>query len=224
MNEKRLCLQLERIVTEVLSSERKQYHAREDSRAFGGMIEQSITSNWNGICAAMNVMELPKAGRKSIYDAAFQLNRRSIEIVGVDVRTKDLDAKKYTDGGVCSVNNLLQFMVQRNGILLVAEVGHSASKQGTKQRVIDYVRVAPLHCLSEASYRIENLGTGQIRLNQSIDECRDTIDWTRTKREFYDILCPLAIKHYENVIRTSTKRVKAIETFSSGNYESISLT
>lgn len=223
MSIKRLSGRLEGVLTSHLTSAGRSFSAREDSRAFGGMIEQSITSDWNGICAAMNVVEHPGAGKKSIYDAAFQSNRRPIDIVGVDVRTKDLDEKRYSDGGVCSVGNLLQFMVQRNGILLIAEVGHKVSKRGSEHRVIAYVRVAPLHCLPEASYRIENLGTGQIRLNQSICECYDGIEWNRSNHQFYEILCPLAIGHYKKVVQTSTGRVKAIEAFIAGNYDSISL-
>ncbi len=143
MNTKQLSRRLECILTSHLNSIGRSVSAREDSRAFGGMIERSITDDWSAICAKVGVVDLADAGKKSIYDAAFQRKRRHNEIVGVDVRTKDLDAKRYSDGGVCSVNNLLQFMVQRKGILLIAEVGHKVSKRGPKQWVIDYVRVAP---------------------------------------------------------------------------------
>ncbi len=223
MHIKQLSSQLEKTLTSHLESAGRSVSAREDSRAFGGMIERSITDDWSAICAKLDVVDHADAGRKSIYDAAFQLRRRHNEIVGVDVRTKDLDERRYTDGGICSVKNLLQFMLQRNGLLLVAEVGHKNSRQRLEHRVIDYVRVAPLHCLPEANYRIENLGTGQIRLNQSIYQCYDGICWERSNQQFYEIFCPLAIDHYKKVSQTSRRRMNAIKAFIAGNYASISL-
>jgi hypothetical protein len=220
---KKLCEKVERHIEDRLSAVGNAFDSREDSRAFGGMIEKAIADKWAGICASMRGTALPEPGKRTIYDVALKTTGRGSLLVGVDIRTRDLDEKKYSDGGVCSVKNLLQFMVRQHGLLLVAEVGHSVSKQSTKHRVIDYVRVAPLQCLPKASYRIENLGTGQIRLNQSISGCYNGINWDRSNHQFYEILCPLAIDHYRKVIQTSTGRVKAIKAFVAGNYDNISL-
>ena len=48
-------------------------------------------------------------------------------IVGIDVKTKDLDSKKYSDGGICAVGNLLKFLANDRGQFIIAELGHNQS-------------------------------------------------------------------------------------------------
>lgn len=51
---------------------------------------------------------------------------RDDTLIGLDVKTKDLDGKAYSDGGVCSVDNLIQFLVRDRAILLLAEIAHQS--------------------------------------------------------------------------------------------------
>ena len=69
--------------------------AREDSRAFGGMIEQRITTSWEQICEATSSEYVANPGRRTIYDFAC---RYGGVFYGFDVKTKDLDSNKYSDG------------------------------------------------------------------------------------------------------------------------------
>jgi hypothetical protein len=86
--------------------------AREDSRAFGAMIEKRITDNWDRICSELGYSALDRPGRRTIFDFAFQ---ETDQIVGIDVKTKDLDSTRYSDGGICAVGNLLKFLANDNG-------------------------------------------------------------------------------------------------------------
>jgi hypothetical protein len=70
---------------------------REDSRAFGAMVERRITDNWTAICENLGYGPLERPGRRTIYDFAFQMGSN---IVGIDVKTKDLDSTSYSDGGI----------------------------------------------------------------------------------------------------------------------------
>ena len=48
--------------------------AREDSRAFGAMIEKRITDNWQSICSELGYDALDRPGRRTIFDVALQKN------------------------------------------------------------------------------------------------------------------------------------------------------
>ena len=65
---------------------------------------------------------------------------------------------------------------------------------------------------------IENLGTGQVRLNYTINQVWDEIEWDRDMNRFYDFFTDLAIQHYQRVGRDAQKRIEAIEAFKSGGY------
>ena len=106
-----------------------------------------------------------------------------------------MDSKRFSDGGVCAVGNLLKFLANDNGIFLIAEFGHSKSFERSNKRDLEYIRVAPFIMLPHNAYRIENLGTGQIRLNYTLNQVWDEIDWKRDSREFYDMFTDLAIQH-----------------------------
>ena len=70
--------------------------AREDSRAFGAMIEKQITDNWEGICKSTSSEYVPNPGRRTIYDFA---SRHKGVFYGFDVKTKDLDSSRYSEWG-----------------------------------------------------------------------------------------------------------------------------
>ena len=192
---------------------------REDSRAFGAMIEKRITDNWDNICSEIGYSPLQRPGRRCIFDFAFEKNS---QVVGIDVKTKDLDSKKYSDGGICAVGNLLKFLANDNGVFLIAEFGHNKSKEKGNKRDIEYIRVAPFIMLPEDSYRIENLGTGQVRLNYTVNQVWDEIEWDRDINEFYDIFIELSIKHYRRVSRDAMRRIGALEAFRDNGYKNFS--
>lgn len=178
-----------------------------DSRALGAYAERAVLDQWEAICARLDVVALPPPGRRTIYDAAFTLDGT---LVGIDVRTKDLDETRYADGGVCSVANFLRLLTRDLGVLIVAEFGY----RDVGGRVeFGYVRNAPLHCLPVDAFRIENLGTGQVRLDKSVAEANGAIDWDRSVGEFLRGFADLAIAHYERVQQVARTRAEALQTF-----------
>lgn len=140
--------ELEKIFADLCSG----MSAREDSRAFGAMIEKRILDNWEDICAAVDAEPLANPGRRTIYDFAC---RHEGQIFGFDVKTKDLDANRYSDGGVCAVGNLLKFLANDRGIFTIVEFGHNKAVEDRDLRDLDYIKVAPFHLLPENAYRIE---------------------------------------------------------------------
>ena len=189
--------------------------AREDSRAFGAMIERRITDNWENICEDVGAEPIVAPGRRTIYDFACRFEGA---FYGFDVKTKDLDSAKYSDGGVCAVGNLLKFLANDAGIFTVVEFGHNVAKEGTDLRDLEYIKVAPFHLLPSNAYRIENLGTGQVRLNYSINQLMDEVDWDRSFAGFFDIFTSLAISHYERVGRDAVKRADSMRKFRETGY------
>lgn len=189
--------------------------AREDSRAFGAMIEHRIKQNWEAICSRNGFEAVDLPGRRTIFDFGFKAEDR---IVGIDVKTKDLDSTKYSDGGICAVGNLLKFLANDHGQFIIAEFGHNQAGTDSETRDLEYIRVAPFTCLPVNAYRIENLGTGQVRLNYTINQVWEEIDWDRDINRFYDFFTDLAIKHYQRVGRDAQSRIQAIETFKNGGY------
>lgn len=190
--------------------------AREDSRAFGAMIEKRITENWETVCSNLSYEAIELPGRRTIFDFACNIEKK---LFGFDVKTKDLDSKSYSDGGVCAVGNLLKFLANDKGVFMIVEFGHDKSTTKNSSRDIEYIRVAPFHCLPENTYRIENLGTGQVRLNYTINQVWDEIDWNRSYNDFFDIFCDLAITHYKRVSADAEKRIKSIKQFKDGGYQ-----
>jgi hypothetical protein len=189
---------------------------REDSRAFGAMIEKRITTNWAKICTELNYEPLEIPGRRTIFDFACKIDGK---LFGFDVKTKDLDTTSYSDGGVCAVGNLLKYMANDKGIFVIVEFGHNKSGTKNESRDIEYIRIAPFHVLPKDCYRIENLGTGQVRLNYTINQVWDEIDWERSYNEFFDIFCDIAVTHYKRVKADADKRIKSITEFKNNNYE-----
>jgi hypothetical protein len=189
---------------------------REDSRAFGAMIEKRITQNWSNICEGLGYQAVEIPGRRTIFDFAF---KDGSNLWGFDVKTKDLDTAKYSDGGVCAVGNLLKFLANEKGIFAIVEFGHNRAGTKNDLRDIEYIRVAPFHTLPGNCYRIENLGTGQVRLNYTVNQVWDEIEWERPYSKFFEIFCDLALTHYKRVKADAEKRIQSIEEFKSNNYE-----
>lgn len=188
---------------------------REDSRAFGASIESKIKTNWSNICHTLGYEEVPIPGRRTIFDFAF---RASDTLIGFDIKTKDLDKQRYSDGGVCAVENLLKYLANDRGVFMIIEFGHYQAKEGLNLRDLEYIRVAPFHTLPPDTYRIENLGTGQVRLNYTLNESWKELKWDRSYNDFFEIFCDLAIKHYERVGRVAEQRKNAIIEFKKNGY------
>lgn len=202
-------------VSALYSDLRSGLSAREDSRAFGAMIERRILDNWEDVCKHLGAEPIPAPGRRTIYDVACRYDGK---FFGFDVKTKDLDSNRYSDGGVCAVGNLLKFLANDKGIFTVIEFGHNSAAEDKDLRDLEYIKVAPFHLLPPDTYRIENLGTGQVRLNYSINQVYEEIDWTRTFYDFFDIFTDLAIKHYERVGREAIRRAEAMRRFRQNGY------
>lgn len=216
MNYKQVSGSIEEKISELFEELRSGISEREDSRAFGAMIEKRITLNWKRICDELGYEALEIPGRQTIFDFACKIEGR---LFGFDVKTKDLDTKSYSDGGVCAVGNLLKYMANDKGIFVIAEFGHSKSGTKNESRDIEYIRIAPFHTLPKDTYRIENLGTGQVRMNYTINQVWDEIDWKRSYSEFFDIFCELAVTHYKRVKADADKRIQSIIDFKQNNYE-----
>jgi hypothetical protein len=181
--------------------------AQPDSRAVGAYAEKAVLDAWPSICERLDVQPLPPPGRRTIYDAAFRVDGA---LIGIDVRSKDLDEARYADGGICSVGNLLRLLTRDLGVLVVAEFGYR-EEQGRIE--FAYARTAPLHCLPVAAFRIENLGTGQVRLDKTVGDTTEELDWTRPVDEFLRVFSDLAIDHYERVERVARERAEALAVF-----------
>jgi hypothetical protein len=162
-----------------------------------GHVEQAVLADWPALCGRLGVTALEHPGRRTIYDASFEADGN---LVGVDFRTKDLADDRYSDSGICAVANLLRFMVGNKATLLITELGYSI-QDGVA--VFTYIRTAPVHALPVDTYRIENLGTGQLRFNDSILECGDRVVWDRSIQEFFADFAPLCTEHYRRVKQRS---------------------
>jgi hypothetical protein len=80
-----------------------------------------------------------------------------------------------------------------------------------------------VHALPGDTYRIENLGIGQLRFNASILECGDRIAWDRTIPDFFADFAPLCIEHYRRVKERADRRIEAMEAFVESGYDRITL-
>lgn len=220
MNLRDISQKLEVELSKLFEESRSSIAAREDSRAFGAMIEDRIKQNWEDICSRWQFPSVARHGPRTIYDVAFTIEGW---VVGLDVKTKDLDSKKYSDGGVCSVANLLKFIANDHGKFLVAEFGHKQSKSG-QGRDLEYIRVAPLTLLPWRAFGAENLGTGQVRLKHTVSSVYDEIEWNRDDIAFLDFFTKKALEHYEKVGRVAAKRAQEIEAFRQRGYANFKFT
>jgi hypothetical protein len=177
MDFKEISIKIEEKLESLFEELRSGISAREDSRAFGAMIEKRITESWGEICRVLGYTPIDIPGRRSIFDFACEIEG---VLFGFDVKTKDLDKTRYSDGGVCAVGNLLKYLANDKGVFMIVEFGHNKSTEKNNARDIEYIRVAPFHTLPKNTYRIENLGTGQVRLNYTLNQVWDEINWNRS--------------------------------------------
>jgi hypothetical protein len=220
MNLRDISQKLETELSKLFERSRLGIPEREDSRAFGAMIEKRVKQNWKNICSQCGVEPIPIPGKRTIYDFGFKIEGR---IVGIDAKTKDLDSKKYSDGGICSVRNLLKFLVTDQGQFIIAEFGHKLSAKGAKKRDLEYIRLAPFTVLPARAYRIENLGTGQLRLDCTISDVWNEVAWSRDIKEFYSLFTDLAMQHYRKVGQVAQQRLKKMQGFQQSGYAQFKL-
>ena len=216
MNYKKTLAKIEVRINELFNELRSGISEREDSRAFGAMVEKRITDNWHRICEELDFEFVEIPGRRTIFDFACKIEGK---LFGFDVKTKNLDRESYSDGGVCSIGNLLKYMANDKGVFVIVEFGHNRSGVKNACRDIEYIRLSPLHTLPSDCYRIENLGTGQVRLNYTINQVWDEINWKRTYFDFFEIFCHLALTHYKRVKGDAEKRIQSIINFKNDRYE-----
>ncbi|MBI5729167.1 MAG: hypothetical protein HY983_02925 [Candidatus Magasanikbacteria bacterium] len=152
LNFKKISLQIEERIGTLFEELRSGIAAREDSRAFGAMIEKRITQNWKKICSELGYEPIDVPGRRTIFDFACCIDG---VVFGFDVKTKDLDKARYSDGGVCAVGNLLKYMANDRGVFMIVEFGHNQAGSTEDTRDIEYIRVAPFHALPHDTYRKE---------------------------------------------------------------------
>lgn len=192
--------------------------SREDSRAFGAMLEARVAEAWPRICAGIGAEALPRPGARTIYDLA--LRRRGV-LIGLDLKTRDLDSGRYSDGGVCAVGNLLRFLVNDGGVLLIGEITHAGCASGG--RLLREVRVAPLHLMPPGCIRIENLGTGQVRLDTKDQDPWTGVDWDQSLTAFLDAFTTIAIAHYEHVGEVARQRANSMQEFRASGFTRLRL-
>jgi hypothetical protein len=210
-----LCQTIDETLTEFIGM--RDIAQQPDARAFGGYVEAAVLASWPDLCVVWCVAPLAHPGRRTIYDASFKAGDL---VVGVDFRTKDLAKGRYSDGGICAVGNLLRWMVKERSTLLVTEFGYTIDDEIA---AFAYVATAPIHALPSETYRIENLGTGQLRLNASVRDILPTVAWDRTAEEFFEAFSGLCLTHYDRVRVGAAVRLAAVEDFVASGYTRISL-
>ena len=97
LNYKDISIRIEEQLEKLFEELRSGISAREDSRAFGAMIEKRITENWKDVCKKLKYKPIDIPGRRTIFDFACEIEET---LLGFDVKTKDLDKTRYSDGGV----------------------------------------------------------------------------------------------------------------------------
>lgn len=181
--------------------------AQPDSRALGAYVERAVTDGWKEICAAAGVKALPGPGRRTIYDCAFE---EGSTMFGVDISAKSSDETRYSDGGICSVDNVVRFLGENRREFLIAQFSYRQVDGGL---VLGHCTVVPFRCLPETALRIENLGTGQFRLNGALEEHVASLAWNRPTRDFLLTIADMALAHYVRVASKANERAQAMATF-----------
>jgi hypothetical protein len=208
-----LCERLESdFTTKLKSSDMPRYP---DSRGVGGAIQAELLEGWDELCKGWGATPEPEPGPKTMYDAAFTLSN---VFVGVDFSAKKSAEGGYSDGGICSVADLLRFYIRTTGLFLVAQVRYSQTESNT---TADSVRVAPLHALPMANFSIANLGTGQIRLSDPLDETE--VDWGRSKETFLREFASIAKQFYADVGAQASRRAESVQAMVDSGFKSISI-
>jgi hypothetical protein len=212
---KDLCARVDAAFGELVGA--REFPEQADARAFGGFVEQVVLRTWPELCRGWKVDCLGLPGRRTIYDAAFVTGDG---IVGIDIRTKDLARERYSDGGVCAVGNLLRRMVKEKATLVISEFGYTID-DGVAS--FEYVASAPIHVLPLDVYRIENLGTGQIRLDRSVGDSLGAAEWDRSPEAFFTEFASLCVAHYRRVQERAALRIEAIDAFVESGFSEVAL-
>lgn len=71
MDLKQTSLAIQRKLIDLFADSESGLLMREDSRAFGAMVEQRIVDNWPEICRSLGYDPLDRPGKRTIYDCAF---------------------------------------------------------------------------------------------------------------------------------------------------------
>jgi hypothetical protein len=200
-----LCTELAALFAEAAA--RAAIGAQPDSRALGAYVERAITDSWEDICAAAGVKALPIPGRRTIYDCAFE---DASTTFGVDISAKSNDETRYSDGGICSVDNLVRFLREGGREFLIAQFSYRQTDGGL---ALGRCTVVPFRCLPEAALRIENLGTGQFRLNGALEKHVASVTWNRPMRDFLVTIADMAVSHYARVAAKASERAEAMANF-----------
>lgn len=82
MDFKQISLKIEEKISGLFEELRSGISAREDSRAFGAMIERRITENWSRICTELGYEPVDIPGRRTIFDFACRIDGK---LFGFDV-------------------------------------------------------------------------------------------------------------------------------------------
>ncbi len=209
---KEFCEALERAVSAIVPSG---LEAREDARAFGAAIERLVRDEWPSICANNGWVALDPPGKRDIGDVRCESHATELR---VDVKTHDRDEGAYADGGVCSVDNFLRLLAGPAdcGLLVVLEVTHESD--GARGRKLVSVDAIALHCAPTALLRVENLGTGQVRLDERVRTLKESAQWNRTVTEFLAPFVALAKAHYDAVIDAASQRKSNLDEFVARGY------
>ncbi len=86
------------------------------------MVEHRIKQHWGDIALAPVSCRWTCRDVRSIFDFGFKVEER---IVGIDVKTKDLDSTKYSDGGSSARSAICSsFSLTTEGHFIIAEFGH----------------------------------------------------------------------------------------------------
>jgi len=101
-------------------------------------------------------------------------------------------------GGICSIDNLLKFLKDGNNLFII--------KVFYSNYIIVNIKVFSILDVPLSSIRIENLGTGQVRLdNFNYLEKKSLVNFLKG---FYEI----CIDHYRKVQKTAKERELKIES------------
>jgi hypothetical protein len=74
MDFQQFSISMELKISELFEELRSGMSEREDSRAFGAMIERRITENWERICTELGYQALLIPGRRTIFDFACKVD------------------------------------------------------------------------------------------------------------------------------------------------------
>lgn len=81
MNYEKISERIERHIETLFEELRSGISEREDSRAFGAMIEKRITENWNNVCSSLGYQAIDIPGRRTIFDLLATLKTNCLALM-----------------------------------------------------------------------------------------------------------------------------------------------